>query len=347
MRIEVPAQLTAHDLAAWRELAADQWDLRLGQALEAGAGDGRVVQHLSGGPDLLAAYLSGPGVLFTPREHALITAALDARRLGHRSPLPAALLAEAAEGYLTDRNRSPDPDWATPTLGALTDGHRADGTRTDIRATLTALSALCSSAGASAVYEPADYLDQHTRRPRADQHGTTALWHALARHTADREDQARLGREAWNRGLRTTVVRLWTTAVAAGNSTNRLAGLGPTLDPGGQAAAFSATHSELTDPGAVAYLLKTLREAGAEQQATTFLERSPASHVELTDPEDVVYLFEALRDAGAEQEVACPPECGHPDTWILSDLGRGRCVTPVEVSGGVPARRGRAGQGLA
>jgi hypothetical protein len=35
--------------------------------------------------------------------------------------------------------------------------------------------------------------------------------------------------------------------------------------------------------------------------------------------------------------LACPPECGHPDTWILRSRGRGRCATPVEVSGGVPS----------
>ena len=46
-------------------------------------------------------------------------------------------------------------------------------------------------------------------------------------------------------------------------------------------------------------------------------------------------------------QLACPPECGHPDTWILRSRGRGRCATPVEVSGGVPSRRGRAGEVLA
>ena len=39
-------------------------------ALKAGAADGRVIQHLTGGPELLDAYLDGS--LFTPVERALI-----------------------------------------------------------------------------------------------------------------------------------------------------------------------------------------------------------------------------------------------------------------------------------
>lgn len=313
-RIDVPAQLTVDELDAWRRLAADHGDARLSHALCAGEGDGRVVQHLSGGPELLAAYLAGPGALFTPREHALITAALDARHLGHRAPLPGALLAEAAEGYLTDRHRSPDTDWAAPTLLALTGGRRADGTRTDIRATLTALIALYPYAGAPPVYEPADYLDQHTRRSRPDQDGSTALWRALITHTADREDQAWLGTVAWDRGLRTTAARLWTRAVAAGHSTPSLARLGPTLDPGGQAAMFSAIHAELTEPFAVAILLGALQEAGAGQEAA-LLERSPAAQVELTEPRDLAILLLAL-GCGRGQKGATPLERSEAATLL-------------------------------
>ncbi|MGW9498910.1 hypothetical protein ACWG5P_31870 [Streptomyces prasinus] len=110
--------------------------------MEGGAGDGKVVQHLSGGPELLAAYLVGPGAHFTRVEHTLLTAALDARRLGHHGSLSAALLVEAADGALHPRHHSPDPAWAEPVLQALATGERSDGTRADIRRTLTALTAL-------------------------------------------------------------------------------------------------------------------------------------------------------------------------------------------------------------
>ncbi len=50
--------------------------------------DGQVTQYLAGVPDLLRRY-HGPGG--DPYGQAVITAAMDATRLGHASPLPAAL----------------------------------------------------------------------------------------------------------------------------------------------------------------------------------------------------------------------------------------------------------------
>lgn len=304
VRITVPAHLAAHELDAWRQLAAEHGDARLQQALEAGESDGRVVQHLSGGPELLSDYLAGPGALFTAREHALITAALDARRLGHSLPLPGALLAEAAEGYLTDRQRSPDPDWAGPTLLALATGRRADGTRTDVRATLTAIAALYPRSGAPAVYEPADYLDQYTRRSRPAPDGNPALWRALATYTADCENLEILGVRAWTRGLRTTAVRLWTKAAAAGHASSLLARLGPVLDPGGHAAMFSAVHADLTDSFDVAVLLRVLHEMSAQRQIATLVERGPAAHAETADLLHGAALVYTLKAVGAEREAA-------------------------------------------
>ena len=66
---------------------------------------GQVTQYLAGVPDLLDRY-AGPGG--DPYGQAVITAAMDATRLGHASPLPAALLQEAAVGYLTDPQRTKD-----------------------------------------------------------------------------------------------------------------------------------------------------------------------------------------------------------------------------------------------
>ncbi|KJY17037.1 hypothetical protein VR46_45035, partial [Streptomyces sp. NRRL S-444] len=130
---------------------------------------GKVIQHLSGGPELLTAYRNRS--LFTPVEHALITAALDLRRLGHNQPIPTQLLAEAADGYLTVRTRPSEPDWAATTLDDLTRGYRSGDprNRTDVRHTLTALTRHVTRSGTAPTFEPADYLDHHTRRDRADQ----------------------------------------------------------------------------------------------------------------------------------------------------------------------------------
>ena len=82
--ITVPDSLTGQQQEELAALA--EGDKRLKAALLASGPDGDVIQYLTGGPELLHAYTSGG--LFTPVEHALITAALDARRLGHRDPFP-------------------------------------------------------------------------------------------------------------------------------------------------------------------------------------------------------------------------------------------------------------------
>ncbi|MDR3083166.1 MAG: alpha/beta hydrolase, partial [Streptomyces sp.] len=115
-RITVAAELSDDDRTDWEALARQHSDGRLSHALAAGASDGRVVQHLSGGPELLAAYLDGPGHFFTHAEHAVLTAALDARRLGHKSPLPAVLLADAADGTLPARHCAAEPAWTQHAL---------------------------------------------------------------------------------------------------------------------------------------------------------------------------------------------------------------------------------------
>ena len=60
-----------------------------------------------------------------------------------------------------------------------------------------------------------------------------------------------------------------------------------------------AAHVSLDDPYAVAGLLDSLREAGAEQQAAALLARDPAAHVSLGDMGAVAALLGGLREAGA------------------------------------------------
>lgn len=96
--IDVPDQFTAADLDA----AAATGDPVLAEAAAAAASAGQdrqLAQYLAGVPDLLDRY-AGPGG--DPYGQASITAAMDATRLGHASPLPAALLQDAA-GRLPDQ----------------------------------------------------------------------------------------------------------------------------------------------------------------------------------------------------------------------------------------------------
>ena len=108
--IDVPDRFAAADL----EAAARTGDPLLAEAA-APAPDktGSSPSTWPGSPTCCDRY-AGPGG--DPYGQAVITAAMDATRLGHASPLPAALLQEAAVGYLTGPQRTA----RTSTAGATT-----------------------------------------------------------------------------------------------------------------------------------------------------------------------------------------------------------------------------------
>ena len=68
-------------------------------------------------------------------------------------------------------------------------------------------------------------------------------------------------------------------------------------------AARAAAHAPLDDPGAVARLLDSLREAGAHEQAAALAGRA-AAHAALDDPGGVARLLDSLREAGAHEQAA-------------------------------------------
>jgi hypothetical protein len=304
-RIAVSDHFDAAQLAALRR---DARDPRLKAALDAGGAHGRVIQHLTGGPELLDAF-SRPHSLYRPVEHALIAAALDARRLGHQAPLPAALLADAADGYLLPDQRPGDPHWAADSLEAITTGRRPDHTRTDIRGTLTALTTFRTRSGqATASYEPDDYLDQNARRARQSELGPARLWDALVRHTVGADDLDRLAGSAERRGLYRHAALAYLKAVAAG-STSSVAPLLRLANEsgrnGGAVPIWVAGHMKLDAPGAdITELLRTLRAAGETDAVTTLLGRAPARHIPLTVPENIAWLLHALDGPLAESAIA-------------------------------------------
>ena len=90
--ITVPAVFTPMQMGQLGRAA----DARLVLAARS-APDGAVIQFLAGAPELLARYRHAP-----PAAAALISAAMDGRRLGMGAGLPQAFLQAAAPGYLTD-----------------------------------------------------------------------------------------------------------------------------------------------------------------------------------------------------------------------------------------------------
>ena len=105
--ITVPGAFTPAQTAQ----LAGSGDVRLVLAARLAA-DGQVIQFLAGAPELLARYRNAP-----PEAAALISAAMDARRLGMGAGLPPAFLEAAAPGYLTvDEWDALGEDWLEQAL---------------------------------------------------------------------------------------------------------------------------------------------------------------------------------------------------------------------------------------
>ncbi|MFI1420880.1 tetratricopeptide repeat protein [Streptomyces sp. NPDC020731] len=193
--VQVAARFRPDEVAAARR--AGQSDPRLTLAVE-NANEGQVVQYLAGAPALLSRYESAP-----VGARSLMTAAMDARRLGHGPSLSYGLLAEGAEGYLTDEEwDSLAEDWLETALAHVASpvtGVRGALVRRRPRARRTSGGA-ASGEFAFPHYRLADYLDQHGRLTRQDDVVPSALWEALLVH-GDRSGFLSLGESAQNRGL--------------------------------------------------------------------------------------------------------------------------------------------------
>ena len=202
--ITVPAAFTA---ASLRQLA-DAADPRLAQAAKA-AEDGQIIQFLAGAPELLSRYRNAP-----PAAAALISAAMDARRLGMGIALPLAFLETAAAGYLTDTDWDGlGEDWLEQALAytaAPCKGIRGPLARIRPRT-------LQRRPGPRPAYRLADYLEQHGRRTRRSYIPPAGFWKAAARF-ATPADLPALAAAAEDRGLLRDTARLRKHATAQGDT---------------------------------------------------------------------------------------------------------------------------------
>ena len=321
--------LAGHDItvpSAFTPAQLDQLgkagDARLALAAAA-ARDGQVIQFLAGAPELLARYRNAP-----PAAAALIGAAMDARRLGMGAGLPRAFLEAAVPGYLTEAEWDAlGEDWLEQALAyAAVPCKGVPGPLTCIRprpprsrppgpasrdGCEQPLAGQTDLIGGP-VYRLADYLDQHGRQHRKSQIPPAEFWVAAAEHVAP-ADQAALGDAADARGLYRDAARLHKNAAVAGNlrAASYLSGRPPWLRDDARPARWAVAHAALDDPGAVAALLRKLREAGAQDQVIVLASRA-AAHVPLADPGAVARLLDSLRapgDSGPGCRAAGPRSC--------------------------------------
>ncbi|KWX05859.1 hypothetical protein TH66_00550 [Carbonactinospora thermoautotrophica] len=210
-RIDVPEDFTGAD----RQVRARaERDPRLAEAVKLAGPSQRIIQQLAAGPDLINRYRDADCYA-----RAVLTAAIDARRLGHLSPLAPAFLREAARGYLTGTELAEaGPDWFTQALAYAT---------VKVRGAQAPLAPTGTRPGRTDGFLLADYLDQHGRTARRAARIPDTLWNAAAHHVRNPDDLARLGQAAWYRARYRLAVPLLTQAAEAGNgdAAFRLAGL--------------------------------------------------------------------------------------------------------------------------
>ena len=208
----MPAGFSAAERARAHQTAETDPRLRIAVA----AHDAGVTQTLAAGPELLMRWEHATD----PCATAVITAAVDARRLGMESPLTAAHLRDAVPGYLSSAQRAAaGDDWLERALAYSTVlVHRAAGTLSAHREAMT---------GPPDGYRAADFLLQQSFRTRRTTVLPTSFWTVLAQHARNPEDLRRLAYQADARARRRHAAALYERLAALGDpaAASRLADL--------------------------------------------------------------------------------------------------------------------------
>jgi tetratricopeptide (TPR) repeat protein len=182
LRVDVPSQFSA---AEW-DRASEQRTLAI--AVQSCSANRRLAQFLAATPDLLRRYADADSY-----SKALLTAAMDARRLGYHSLLPSALLERGAVGYINDRCRvDPPHDWYVNALRYAT---------AEVKGAVAPLTALRTKPGIGPAdgFQLADSLEEHARSARSQAIVPPEMWDALVAAAEDPDDLERLGLAAQSR----------------------------------------------------------------------------------------------------------------------------------------------------
>ncbi|NGN69791.1 hypothetical protein G5C51_38620 [Streptomyces sp. A7024] len=231
-------------------------DPRLGQAVA--DPDYNVTESLAGAPQLMRRYRQA-----TDAQKAVLDAAVDARRLGIRSPLTGELLGAAARGYLTAHH--PDDTWFDTAVAELTSTARRDD-----RATAPLIELLSADRRTVTGYAVADYLLQQLARERRADRVPAVTWQALVERTEDDIDAYRLLRSAEDRMLYRIAEDLrFRRAARSRRAAEDLAR--SLVRQGRTAEALQALRVHVPEPRAAGRLAEMLAEAGRADEAAELL----------------------------------------------------------------------------
>lgn len=208
-RIDVPVEFSSSALNEVRVRAPG--DASLLHALAAASDN--ITQVLAAAPDLVDHYENPSGV-DGPYGKAVITAAMDARRLGITGPASLQFLESAAPAYLTSHERAA-ADPVTWFGGALAYA------RVEIKGVTSALQSVPSAGGIGAqpgVVRLADYLDQYARTVRNFCVPPEGFWRAARENLESIEELMTLGTSARNRWRKRNAAELYSRAAELGST---------------------------------------------------------------------------------------------------------------------------------
>lgn len=320
--IDVPERFSDAERSRARCLDADQ---RIRAALD--AADAGLTQVLAAGPQLIRWWEHADTA--DPRQcygKAVITAALDARRLGAQAPLTPAFLTAAAPAYLTSAQQAAaPPDWFEQAVAYAS---------TLLCGAAACLTPVAAAMGQVAGYLTADYLHQHAQRLRRDEPVPDVVWQGLVEH--HRGDTLQLAESAERRDRPRYAELLYRRLADAGDwpAAYRLAAL----------LARQGRYDELRQradagDGPAAYrLAELLAEQGRVDEAIAVLRR----RADAGDRSTTNRLADLLADQGRVDELRERADAGdgYAANRLVDLLARQGCVDELR-------RRADAGDGYA
>jgi TPR repeat protein len=275
-------------------------------------------QVLAGAPQLVDRWEHASD----PYAKALMTAAIDLRRLGHLTPLPSDLLIDALPDYLSARQRATaDPEWFGAAIAYAT---------MELHGATSALIPVAGSRMGKVVgYVVADYLQQHGEMIRRGISPPGSLWDAAAAHTNISDDCVRLADQAFWRHLHRHAVLLLTPAAEAGHpeAMRQLSILQRKADNQEEWWKWKRRALEAGDPGTLRSLAEDLRLAGHLEGAEDVLRRMVEDGEPLGMYDLAMLWYRVDREQEAEALLRTLAENGEPDAqWELAmrlkDTGR-------------------------
>lgn len=192
--LNIPADFSEpEDLTTLRSASTE--NAELAQALRAAGPEMRVTQTLAGGPFLVGKYerWQHSDDATERSAWAILTAAIDLRRLGHEGELTPRLLAAASPGYLPPRFLAQPESWFDSAISLAVASDRGVQPLESVRRS--------PGIGLPDGYLVHDYLLEYGERHRRRLPTPEGMWASLLDPLPNRLDAGRLAHQAMVRGL--------------------------------------------------------------------------------------------------------------------------------------------------